>query len=241
MKKDIIILAAGVGSRLRPLTDSVPKTMVKVNGESIIERLLKQIDAVEGVEKNVKIVAGYKYDILKNYVEKLGIKLEFIINKDFDKTNNMYSLHLALKSLKGNNDLVIINADCFYDENIVSEMITAKGDYIAIDKSSYSDESMKVKLDTNGQVSQMAKSLLENDDVFVSIDLYTFSDKTKQQIQAIVQTFIDAKDLNSWTEVAIDVLAKREESEIGVVDFSKSRWMEIDNHEDLKTAETIFA
>lgn len=242
MKKDIIILAAGIGSRLRPLTDKVPKTMVRVNGEAIIERLLKQIDAIDNVDINIKIASGYKSEILKNFVNELGlsVNIEFVENHDYDTTNNMYSLHMVLSALEEDNDIVIINADCFYDNSIVEQIIASTGNYIAIDKGIFNEESMKVKTNNSKKVIGMSKTLEEGSEVYVSIDIYAFDKTCRNRIFQISSEIISNGELNSWTEVAINLLAQEENSNIKCLNITGKRWMEIDNHMDLKNAENIF-
>lgn len=242
MVKDIVILAAGVGSRLRPLTDDVPKTMVKVNGEAIIERLLKQIDAIDSVTTNIKIASGYKSQILKDFVNSLELKtnIEFIENKDYNTTNNMYSLYLALSAINEKNDLVIINADCFYDKEIVEEIVKCSGNYIAIDKGIFNEESMKIKANDSNRIIGMSKTLEDNEYTFVSIDIYAFDSRNRDKIFQIASNIINSGELNSWTEVAIDLLSKDESSNLKYLDMTGKKWMEIDNHDDLRKAEEIF-
>lgn len=242
MVKDIVILAAGVGSRLRPLTDDVPKTMVKVNGEAIIERLLKQIDAIDSVKTNIKIASGYKSQILKDFVNSLELKtnIEFIENKDYNTTNNMYSLYLALSAINEKNDLVIINADCFYDKEIVEEIVKSSGNYIAIDKGIFNEESMKIKANDSNRIIGMSKTLEDNEYTFVSIDIYAFDSRNRDKIFQIASDIINSGELNSWTEVAIDLLSKDESSNLKYLDMTGKKWMEIDNHDDLRKAEEIF-
>ena len=67
MSVDVIILAAGVGSRLRPLTDSIPKTMVKVNDKTIIERLFDQLNLYE--IGSINVLAGYKHTVLREFLD----------------------------------------------------------------------------------------------------------------------------------------------------------------------------
>lgn len=239
MKKDIIILAAGVGSRLRPLTDAVPKCLVQVNGEAIIERVLKQINAVKTIGKEIFIVTGYKSEVLTDFVDGLGIRVNYIYNADYETTNNMYSLNLALKQTDHEADLVIINADCFYDASIVTEMLNASGNYIAVDKGVFNEESMKVKTNEAGEITAMAKSLVEEANTFVSMDIYTLNKTLKQELYNITNTVINGGDLNSWTEVALDLLSRGDEK-ILTQDFTRKNWMEIDDHADLKKAELIF-
>jgi choline kinase len=238
--KDIIILAAGIGSRLRPLTDLLPKCLVTVNGEAILERILKQIHAVTDVEKNIFIVTGYKSEVLVGFVDRLGIPVTYVPNTDFETTNNMYSLNLALKQADLEADLVIVNADCFYDQQIVSDMLYAKGNFIAVDKGVFSAESMKVKTDADGRIIAMAKALTESPGTYVSMDIYCLTKEFKQALLQTTEEVINGGDLNSWTEVALDLLSRGDHC-LYPMDFTGKNWMEIDDHADLKKAEEIFS
>lgn len=238
MKKDIIILAAGIGSRLRPITDELPKCMVPVNGKAIIERVLTQI-AKSPVEKTVWVVSGYKEEVLQDFINQLGVPVNFVPNPDYNRTNNMYSLNLALKQTDPEAGLVIINADCVYEDAIVNEMLFSQGNLIAVDTSQFSEESMKVTVNGNGFVTAMAKSIPEGEGNHVSMDIYTFNQEFKQRLLNLTNEVIEGGDLNSWTEVALHMLSQQEQN-IGVADFSGMKWMEIDDHSDLKKAEQIF-
>ncbi|MGN7205179.1 sugar phosphate nucleotidyltransferase [Pedobacter sp. SAFR-022] len=238
MKKDIIILAAGIGSRLRPLTDEIPKCMVKVNGRPIIERILTQI-ADSSIEKNIFVVTGYKEDVLKSFITALGIPVTFIENTDYNSTNNMFSLNLALKKTDPQAGLVIINADCVYEDDIVSNMLLTDDNFIAVDKSIFNEESMKVSVDSDGFIMAMSKAISEAEGNFVSMDIYSFDQNLKEKLLNVTTKVISDGDLNSWTEVAIDMLAKAQRV-LRPFDCSTRKWMEIDDHGDLSKAEQIF-
>jgi choline kinase len=238
MKKDIIILAAGIGSRLRPLTDDIPKCMVKVNGRAIIERVLTQI-ADSSIEKNIFVVTGYKEDVLKSFITTLGVPVTFIENPDYNSTNNMFSLNLALKKTDTQAGLVIINADCVYEDDIVSNMLLTGDNFIAVDKSIFNEESMKVSVDIDGFITAMSKAIPKAEGNFVSMDIYSFDKKFKEKLLDVTNKIISDGDLNSWTEVALDMLAKAQQV-IRPLDCSTRRWMEIDDHSDLSKAEQIF-
>ena len=239
MKTDVIILAAGIGSRLRPLTNSMPKTMIDVNGKSIIRRLMDQLSNSNDI--NIHIVAGYKQEILNEFLKSnKDYKYNFIINDDYEITNNMYSLFLALNILDNSNknNLVIINADCVYDDRIVEEMLSSVESCIAIDENIFNNESMKVLLDDNKLVKKMSKSINNSEKSFVSMDIYNFNQQLKRELFVIVSKYIEKGDLNSWTEVAIDELVQKG-NKVKVRPF-KNKWMEIDDLNDLKKAEEIF-
>ena len=105
-----IILAAGMGKRLKEYTKNNTKCMVKVCGETLIERMLRQLE--QRAFSRVIIVVGYKGAALKEFVEGLQISLpvEYVENPDFDKTNNIYSLYLA-KDYLCEEDTVLLESD----------------------------------------------------------------------------------------------------------------------------------
>ena len=104
-----IILAAGQGTRLRPLTDFCPKCMVEVNGISIIERQLAVMHNCGIEDKDISIVAGYCSDALK---EKLGsTEIQLIVNEKFENTNMVYSLMCAKQVLEDADDILISYGD----------------------------------------------------------------------------------------------------------------------------------
>ena len=89
----VIILAAGQGTRLRPLTDNCPKCMVEVNGKSIIERQLETMYACGIKEDDITVIAGYRNEVLQDRFRNTGIR--FVVNNDFETTNMVYSGRLA--------------------------------------------------------------------------------------------------------------------------------------------------
>lgn len=99
MHSSAIILAAGLGNRLRPLTDDKPKCLVDFLNKPIIVQMIEHLSGV-GV-KNITIVCGYKADVLRNVLgaNQIGVSLNYIDNFDFATTNSMYSLLLAKDQL----------------------------------------------------------------------------------------------------------------------------------------------
>ena len=115
-----IILAAGMGKRLKELTRDNTKCMVKVNGETLIDRLLTQLSGL-GLNR-VVIVVGYKGDDLishigDRYSDRLNI--EYVVNPIYDKTNNIYSLALTKDKLI-EDDTLLIESDLILDDRMFS-------------------------------------------------------------------------------------------------------------------------
>ncbi|HPZ10655.1 MAG TPA: sugar phosphate nucleotidyltransferase, partial [Candidatus Eremiobacteraeota bacterium] len=111
MKKDIIILAAGIGKRLLPYTIEMPKCLVEINNKAIIENILDSLLRYSEKIDTVHIVVGYKKDEiirrLNGKYEKL--RINYIDNDIYRDTNNIYSLWLAGKYIK--NDLILFESD----------------------------------------------------------------------------------------------------------------------------------
>lgn len=119
----VIILAAGQGTRLRPLTDECPKCMVKVNGISIIERQIMTMKNCGINEEDIYIITGYRGDVLRNYYG--GSKIHFIVNHDYEATNMVYSLMCARKIMEREKDIVVSYGDIIYSETVFQKILDA--------------------------------------------------------------------------------------------------------------------
>ena len=232
-----IILAAGLGTRLRPKTDKMPKCMVEVNGVKIIQ---KQIDNLleNGINKeDILVVTGYEADKLKVFLEEKYNGVNVINNVDYDKTNNMYSMYLAKDFVKGQ-PFIMMNADVFYEAEVIKKLLADnRKNLIVCDDGRYIEESMKIIKNEN-RIMEISKKISEEDAYGVTIDVYKFSENASNTFVEIIKDYIEEqKDLNSWTEVAINELVKKELFES--LDM-KYKWVEIDNHEDLRQAEELF-
>ena len=230
-----VILAAGLGTRLRPITNEVPKCMVPVNGIRIID---KQIDNLlsNGVDE-IYVVDGYKADVLAEHLKANFPQVIIVSNPRYAETNNMYSLYLTSKYVKGE-EFLLMNADVYYDSNIIAGML--QGDNlskIACDRSQYLEESMKITLEGD-KINHISKKISETDHYAVSIDVYRISaEDSKVLFKEVEDTIEGRKDENSWTEVAPDNIFPKTNFKPYVIE---GRWFEIDNHDDLHKAEEIF-
>lgn len=230
-----VILAAGMGTRLRPITDKVPKCMVPVNGVTIIENQINNL--IDNGINEIIIIGGYKYDILKAHISKISEKVRIINNKEYSTTNNMYSLHMA-KEFVDNEAFLLLNGDVFFEKEIIEKLLENKEpNMIVCDDGRYIEESMKIIV-KNGIISSISKQITPEDAYGVTIDIYKFSSYASKKLFETIQKIIyEENNLNSWSEVAIDKVLKQ-------VDFMpldiKYKWVEIDNHEDLAQAEKNF-
>lgn len=235
------ILAAGIGSRLRPLTNNQPKCLVKVNGKPILEH---QLDALKkaGITK-VIIVVGYEGYKIEQYCKRYeGLEIEIIYNHDYENTNNMYSMYLLRNKLKGR-EFLFCNADVIYDEEIIRKIVEAKMEnWIAVDVGTYNEESMKVTVNDDGRITGISKSFSKNVSYGRSVDLYRLTTEGSfaffNEIEKIIE---QQKREREWTEVVIDKLASERKVTFKPLDIHGLRWVEIDNFDDLALADRVFS
>ena len=237
-KVKALILAAGLGTRLAPLTNDRPKSMVPVNGKPII---LKQIENLkENGITDITIISGYKADVLEKAVHKDHPDIRIIESTDYMNTNNMYSAYLGLKNMFEGDfaPFLMMNADVFYDPSVIRALLDQKdGNAIVVDIGRYMEESMKV-IEENGRLTAISKKIGEKEALGCSIDVYKFDMDGGRAFFECCRNYIENKnELKLWSEVALnDALSKTSFKACPL----EGRWLEIDNHEDLKEAEKLF-
>jgi len=238
--KKALILAAGMGTRLAPLTNDRPKSLVPVNGKPI---LMKQIENLyENGITDITIVSGYKADVLKSAVLEVFPEIQFVESVDYASTNNMYSAYLGIREMFPEGAMqpfLMMNADVFYDSSVVRELVSCPSENaIVVDLGRYIEESMKV-IDRDGRLVLISKQIDRKDALGCSIDVYKFSQDGAEAFYGQCRYYIEEKkEWKLWSEAALnDVLEK--------VVFRAcplaGRWLEIDNHEDLAAAERLFS
>ena len=239
-KNKALILAAGLGTRLAPITDKVPKSLVPVNGKPI---LLKQIENLnENGIMDITIISGYKADVLEKTVHERYPEVKIVRSVDYSATNNMYSAYIGIQSMfpEGNiGPFYMMNADVFYDASIITALERdQRGNLVVVDIGRYIEESMKV-IEKEGRLIEISKKITPKDALGCSIDVYKFGADGGQAFYGRCVEYIETKkELKKWSEVALnDAFAD--------VSFQacalQGRWLEIDNQEDLAAAEALFA
>ena len=145
-----IILAAGTASRLRPLTDSTPKCLLKIGGRSLLQRSIDALTA-NGISEIV-IVTGYLHEQIESFVGQQypGLRVTYIYNKEYSTTNNIYSLWLARPEADGE-DILLLDSDLLYDPAILSRvMASSHSNVLTLIRHTLGEEEMKVVTDDQG-------------------------------------------------------------------------------------------
>lgn len=236
-----VILAAGVGSRLRPMTNTLPKCMVRTANKPILQY---QIDAyrLAGV-KDLVIVVGYEGQAVKNYCKHIkDIKITVIENEDYENSNNMFSFYLARNAI-GHRPYILNNGDVAIDPSIINIMLHSDApSAVAVDTSQFMDESMKVVINNSGFICDISKKITSAQSCGCSIDFYKFSlDDGQKFINKVVSIIENERNVKDWTEVALQRAFQSQELLFSIVDVAGLDWVEIDNYDDLAISDRKFS
>ena len=235
-----LILAAGLGTRLAPITNDRPKSLVPVNGKPILIKQLENLKANGIVD--ITIISGYKANVLEVAVHEKYPEIKIVESVDYATTNNMYSAYLGIKAMFPDGDIkpfYMMNADVFFDASVITtlEQMSAPN-LVVVDMGRYIDESMKV-IEKNGRLVAISKQITPEEALGCSIDVYKFGvDGGKAFYNRCCEYIEVKKELKKWSEVALNDAFSDAVFQACPL---KGRWFEIDNHEDLAAAEALFA
>ena len=241
-----IILAAGMGTRLKKLTSNNTKCMVKVNGVTLIERALSILDRKS--LSRIVLVVGYQAQNLIEFVKTLNIKTPviFIENNIYDKTNNIYSLTLA-KEYACEEDTLLLESDLIFEEALIDALLDDKRETLAlVDKfENWMDGTCTILDDNDCIVDFVAGKYLDfanKDEYYKTVNIYKFcSNFSRNTYFPFLEAYAGAMGNNEYYESVIKLIAMLETKEIRAKRLTGQKWYEIDDAQDLDIAESIFA
>lgn len=241
-----IILAAGMGKRLGEYTQDNTKCMVKVNGVTLIDRTLTQLSQLNLTK--VILVIGYKGDNLRNYIgnEYKGLKIEYIENPIYNKTNNIYSLSLAKEQLQ-EDDTLLIESDLIFEDSLFPMIVNDPYPNLAmVDKyETWMDGTMVRLDDENNIVNFVPKKAFKYSDVdfyYKTVNIYKFSKEfSRSHYVPFLEAYTKALGTNEYYEQVLRVITLLDKCELKALPLNGQKWYEIDDVQDLDIAETIFA
>jgi len=234
-----LILAAGMGKRLKPITDRIPKTLIKVEDKPILGHILTNIKQC-GIE-DVLIVTGYKDELIHKYVgngSKWGLNVNYCHNKSYNTTENIFSVDLAAHELEGD-DFVLINADDLFSPFILWKLIETPGDIVlAVDnQGTVGTEEMKVYTDGNGRITAVSKELDPMESYGEDIGIIKFSKNGGRAFLNAIKRIIKERGHHFYFQEAIHDLSASEYP-VTYINVGNEPWIEVDDHFDLKWAKT---
>ena len=240
-----VILAAGMGKRLKELTQNNTKCMVKVNGVTLIDRMLHQIEKQH--LSRIIIVVGYEGQKLIDYIDTLGIQtpIVYINNPIFDKTNNIYSLALA-KDWLCKEDTLLFESDLIFEDSVLDALVTDPRETLAlVDKYEPWMDGTCVKLGEDDSIEAFVPGkkfkFNEINDYYKTVNLYKFSKHfSETHYVPFLDAYQSALGQNEYYEQVLRVITMLDDPEIKAKRLDGQRWYEIDDIQDLDIAESIF-
>ena len=241
-----IILAAGMGKRLKDLTADNTKCMVKVNGVTLIERMLTQLD-----NRNLRriiLVVGYEGKKLIDYIETLPIHtpIDFITNSIYDKTNNIYSLALA-KDRLCEDDTLLLESDIIFEDSVLDALMDDPRPTLAlVDKYESWMDGTVVKLDDDDSIREFVPGKkFKFEDIpyyYKTVNIYKFSKHfSETHYVPFLDAYSKALGNNEYYEQVLRVITMLDEPEIKGKRLNGQLWYEIDDIQDLDIASSMFA
>lgn len=246
-----IILAAGMGKRLGRYTQGATKCMVKVNGKALIEYAIESLVA-NGVSRLVMVI-GYKGSLLKEYINSKfnennlnGMKIEYIENTVYDKTNNIYSLYLARNEMR-KDDTLLLESDIIFKPELISKIIADKNPNLAMVShfESWMDGTC-TQLDSENNIVNIVDKKHFNwqntDSYYKTVNIYKFSPTFSAQYYVpFLEAYQKSFGKNEYYEEVLKVLSFLSANMLKGFVVSGNDWYEIDDPADLAIAETRFA
>lgn len=228
-----IVLAAGQGRRLGRITASCPKCLLHVGGEPILNAALSRIRTA-GI-RHVTIVVGFEADRVRRHVRGLDlgeVRVSFQDNHEFDRTNNLHSLAIALDRTDG--PVTIINGDNLFNEGILKALLTADASAAAVvDYGPLSADAMRVEIE-DGRVMAMGKQLAPDRAAGNAIGMYRFDADVVDALRDEVFTRVARREFDAFYVEAIAALATR--LPIQAIPTGGMTWCEVDDALDLELA-----
>jgi len=233
----VVILAAGISSRLRPLTDNTPKCLLKIGGKTILGRTLDNLLAYD--LNDIIIVTGYFEDQIKNFVVQNYPQLHvtYIFNDKYDTTNNIYSLWMT-KDFMINDEMLLMDSDILFDKKIFELLLKSKHPNSLALRSDHqlSDEEIKVRLNTDKSIAEISKTVELKLAVGESIGIEKFSAEFTNTLFKILDRKILAENkVNIFYEAAFQD-AIDWGNKIYAVDIGSLKCIELDFAEDIEKA-----
>lgn len=235
-----IILAAGLSKRLRPLTDTTPKCLLRVDGKTILEMTINNI-LHNGID-DIIMVTGYREKMIKEFIGNKypDLNIKYLTNPDYENNNNSYSLWMAKDYINGS--CILLDSDILFDYRIISKLLTFQHENcLAINcNHKLGGEEIKVIVDSANKILHIGKDPDPLKSKGESIGIERFShDFFKKLGEVLDRKIVKEHNVNEFYEVTFQELIEKGNG-IFAVDVSEYKSMEIDTPADLERAASEF-
>ena len=233
-----LLLAAGTGSRLFPITKNAPKCLTLVNDKSILERLINNLKS-QGFKRLV-IVTGHEHKCITDFLgDKSGdICIEYVHSPLYNTTNNIYSLWMARNII--NEPFVLFESDLVLNSALLDDMMYP--DRMAVALMQPWLNGTTVSVNKANMVTKFQKGTTESysDIRYKTVNIYSFSLLSWQAIVKQLNQFITEGSVNCYYETVFAEMIDNKSLIFESVSFDHKPWYEIDTFKDLANAELLF-
>ena len=239
-----LILAAGFGKRLRPITDSIPKSMVEVDGTPLLVNAMNHL--VDAGISEIGIAVGHMASYIRERIgeEFRGVPISYYENPRYLETNNVVSLYEALDFC--DDDMLMLECDIFYRRELIDRLMAGEGE-CSILVSPFNPETMDgtvIEVDGDKAVGLvLGKWQDENFDYTntrKTVNLYRFKKEFVQKYMPLVKWYVENVGEQSYYEKVLGSLLYLRECDARIVEVPETMWCEIDDEEDLARARARF-
>ena len=231
-----LLLAAGTGSRLTPLTDMTPKCLVPVNEISILERLICSLQ--EHNFNRLVVVIGHQADCIRDYlgIRKGGMDITYITSPLYKTTNNIYSLWLARDVIK--EPFLLIESDLVFDTDMLTDMLFP--DRVAVAKIEPWMNGTTVTINNLMEIEAFhCGAEITDGQQYKTVNIYSLSAATWQLVKERLDVHISNNMVNGYYETVFADMVKEDCLSFTPVFFDSNSWYEIDTITDLRAAELV--
>ena len=233
-----VILAAGMAKRLRPLTDTKPKCLLKVGERTLLERT---VDAMcqAGITEFV-VVTGYRADQIRDFLMAhfANLTFHFLHNADYEHNNNIYSLWMAGEVVK-EKTFLLMDSDILCDPAAVVRIASEPQSALAVNRHELGEEEMKVVVDADGRITEISKTCNPSDAMGESVGIEKITaDYSKALYRELDQMILDEKLIDIFYERAFERLIPQGHT-FQVVDTTSYFSYELDTPEDFQRAQEL--
>lgn len=233
-----VILAAGMGKRLRPMTETLPKGLIEIEGKSLLEYSFTALE--ENDIKEVIIVVGFFAEAIKEkFGERYkGVKIIYVLNQEYSKTGSMYSFSKG-KDAIGNNNIILLESDLLYDPKAIKMVLSSKfTDLILVSDLSDSGDEVYIYVDDNQRIIELGKNIVDKNKKKAIGELVGISRYSKAFLSKLFKKAkenYEKGELNYHYEECV-FAASQLGSPVYAVLCKDLAWIEIDNENDLRRA-----
>lgn len=241
-----IILAAGYGNRMRPLTDRRHKTLLTVAGREILARIFEGL--IENGINRFVIVTGYRAAEVENFLQDKypKVSLTFVQNERYRETNNIYSMALAFEKVVIDQDILLIESDLIYDNRVIKRIIGSKYPNVAlVDRYHTGMDGTLVTIEndviTNVIPAHQQGPKFDFSDKYKTLNIYKFSREfCEQTFKKLLIYYAKVIDSNCYYEMVLGMLIYMQRETIHAEVVEGELWAEVDDPNDLRAAEFLF-